>query len=356
MLKNQSIDASSYLAPIIGVKNKKIDQIMHKMVFNVNQMSKKVDNDIKQIKKQRTKQLSYDNRLRAKYGIAYDPDKIRQWQQELVKAGYNIAVDGDWGVKSKQAWNDYQLKKNQQTTKDTDMFTSLTNWINQFKPKPYPLSTNKNEQAIIDHKIHSGVTEPYWILDRNNHKLKHMQGNKALAQFDVMTGLSNDQDGYNFWDSYKTDPVYQKNKNFYNGSKQAQVTPAGIFTLSSSSYEGRPAFRWNEGSRDNTNTKQKTSVLFHIMPKSRQADFKNGIRNKSYGCVNLPTDALNYMINNNAVGDSIYSLPVRQGNYIYESEEEGHPLKVHYGNAPKRVQGKHYANKYDLNLNYNKGY
>lgn len=29
--------------------------------------------------------------------------------------------------------------------KDTDMFTSLTNWINKFKPKPYPLSTNKNE-------------------------------------------------------------------------------------------------------------------------------------------------------------------------------------------------------------------
>lgn len=45
-----------------------------------------------------------------------------------------------------------------------------------------------------------------------------MQGNKALAQFDVMTGLSNDQDGYNFWDSYKTDPIYQKDKNFYNGT------------------------------------------------------------------------------------------------------------------------------------------
>jgi len=51
----------------------------------------------------------------------------------------------------------------------------------------------------------------------------------------------------------------------------------------------------------------------------------------------LPTDALNYMINNNAVGDSVYSLPVRWGNYIYESGEEGHPLKVHYGNAPQRV-------------------
>lgn len=106
-----------------------------------------------------------------------------------------------------------------------------------------------------------------------------------------------------------------------------------------------------DGSRDNTNTKQKTSVLFHIMPKSRQTDFKNGVRNKSYGCVNLPTDALNYMINNNAVGDSIYSLPVRQGNYIYMNLEK---KDIHYGNAPQRVQGKHYANKYDLN--YNKGY
>lgn len=35
-----------------------------------------------------------------------------------------------------------------------------------------------------------------------------MQGNKALAQFDVMTGLSNDYDGYNFWNNYKTDPIY----------------------------------------------------------------------------------------------------------------------------------------------------
>lgn len=342
---------NSYLGNIIGVQRQKMEDFTNSGLKKVKQMNQRATQGFKQLQTRRKQQNNYDARLRAKYGAMYDPNKVRQQQQGLVKAGYNIAVDGDWGVKSKQAWHDYQLKKNQQTNKDTDMFTSFTNWINKFKLKPYPLSTNKNEQAIIDHKIHSGVTEPYWILDRNNHQLKHMQGNKTLAQFDVMTGLSNDQDGYNFWNNYKTDPIYQKDKNFYNGSKQAQVTPAGIFTLSSTSYEGHPAFRWDEGSRDNTNTKQKTPVLFHIMPKSRQTDFKNGIRNKSYGCVNLPTDALNYMINNNAVGDSIYSLPVRQGNYIYESGEGGHPLKVHYGNAPQRVQGKHYANKYDLNLN-----
>lgn len=351
---------NSYLGNIIGVQRQKMNDFTNSRLKKVRQMSQKATQGAKQLQTRRTQQNNYDARLRAKYGAMYNPNKVKQQQQELVKAGYNIAVDGDWGVKSKQAWQDYQSKRNQQisedTSKDTNIFTNLTNLISSLKPKPYPLSSNKNEQAIIDHKVNSGVTAPYWILDRNSHQLKHMQGNKALAQFDVMTGLSNDQDGYNFWDNYKTDQAYQKDKNFYNGSKQAQVTPSGIFTLSSSSYDGHPAFRWNEGSRGNTNTKQKTSVLFHIMPGSRQADFKQGVRSKSYGCVNLPTDALNYMIKNNAVGDSVYSLPVRQGNYIYESKEEGHPLKVHYGNAPQRVQGKHYANEYDLNLNYNKGY
>lgn len=235
---------NSYLGNIIGVQRQKMKDFTNSGLKKVKQMNQRATQGSKQLQTRRKQQNNYDARLRAKYGAMYDPNKVRQQQQELVKAGYNIAVDG--GVKSKQAWHDYQLKKNQQTNKDTDMFTSLTNWINKFKPKPYPLSTNKNEQAIIDHKIHSGVTEPYWILDRNNHQLKHMQGNKALAQFDVMTGLSNDQDGYNFWNNYKTDPIYQKDKNFYNGSKQAQVTPAGIFTLSSSSYEGHPAFRWKQ--------------------------------------------------------------------------------------------------------------
>lgn len=84
----------------------------------------------KQLQIRRKLQNNYDARLRAKYGTMYD--KVRQQQQELVKAGYNIAG----GVNR----HDYQLKKNQQTNKDTDMFTSLTNWINKFEPKPYPLT------------------------------------------------------------------------------------------------------------------------------------------------------------------------------------------------------------------------
>lgn len=95
-------------------------------------MNQRATQGSKQLQTRRKQQNNYDARLRAKYGAMYDPNKVRQQQQELVKAGYNIEV----GVKS----HDYQLKKNQQTNKDTDMFTSLTNWVNQFKPKPYLLT------------------------------------------------------------------------------------------------------------------------------------------------------------------------------------------------------------------------
>lgn len=55
----------------------------------------------------RQQKIDKDRRLIAKHGYGYDPDKIRQRQQELVKAGYKIAVDGDWGPQSKQAWQNY---------------------------------------------------------------------------------------------------------------------------------------------------------------------------------------------------------------------------------------------------------
>lgn len=82
----------------------------------------------------------------------------------------------------------------------------FTNWI---KPKPYLLTRMNRLLQTIKYIV-----------------VLLIGGNKALAQFDVMTGLSNDQDGYNFWNNYKTDPIYQKDKNFYNG-----VTPAGFFQL-----------------------------------------------------------------------------------------------------------------------------
>lgn len=62
-----------------------------------------------------------------------------------------------------------------------------------------------------------------------------------------MGGLTGDIDGYNFYDEWLKD----QSKNFYDDEKQAGSTPAGIFTLSPSCYEGKPAYRFNEGNKEN---------------------------------------------------------------------------------------------------------
>ena len=49
------------------------------------------------------------------------------------------------------------------------------------------------------------------------------------------------------------------------------------------------------------------------------------------GCINLPEEVLNYMNKNHAASDSLYVLPVQDGNYIYESNEEGHPIREYRG-------------------------
>ena len=97
--------------------------------------------------------------------------------------------------------------------------------------------------------------------------------------------------------------------------------------------------------------------MLHILPNPRIAAYNAGVRNKSYGCINATPEILEYMSKNYAGNDSLYSIPVKEGNYIYESNEEGHPLKTNYSNAPATVSGKHYATSYvDLPLTYNTGY
>ena len=168
-----------------------------------------------------------------------------------------------------------------------------------------------------------------------------------------MGGLTTNYDGYNFYDSYKKGV---SPKGFYDLEKQAMVTPTGVFTLASSSYDGRPAFRLEEGKRENNHKNRKLAAMMHIMPDTRIKDFNKGVCNKSYGCINLPEEVLNYMSKNHAVSDSLYVLPVQDGNYIYESSEEGHPLKVHYGNKPTNMTEKHYGIEVNLPLKYNEGY
>lgn len=217
---------------------------------------------------------------------------------------------------------------------------------------PYKVSKNKNEQAIEDHKVNSNVQDKYWIYDKQNNVLKHKQKDKTLATFPVMGGLTGDIDGYNFYDEWFKD----KSKNFYDGEKQAMSTPAGIFTLSQSNYEGKPAYRFNEGSRGNAHTNKKLAAMLHTMPSGRCDAFNKGSRNASFGCVNLPDEALNYIAKNYSANDSLYVLPINRENYIYESTDEGHPLKIKYNNAPQRAKLKHYNKTFDSYLKYNTGY
>ena len=217
---------------------------------------------------------------------------------------------------------------------------------------PYKVSKNKNEQAIEDHKVNSNVQDKYWIYDKQNNVLKHKQKDKTLATFPVMGGLTGDIDGYNFYDEWFKD----KSKNFYDGEKQAMSTPAGIFTLSQSNYEGKPAYRFNEGSRGNAHTNKKLAAMLHTMPSGRCDAFNKGSRNASFGCVNLPDEALNYIAKNYSANDSLYVLPINRENYIYESTDEGHPLKINYNNAPQRAKLKHYNKTFDSYLKYNTGY
>lgn len=104
---------NSYLGNIIGVQRQKMKNFTNSGLKKVKQINQRATQDSKQLQIKRKQQNNYNARLRAKYGAMYDPNKVRQQQQELVKAGYNIVVDGDWGEKTEQAWRNYQLKKNQ---------------------------------------------------------------------------------------------------------------------------------------------------------------------------------------------------------------------------------------------------
>lgn len=115
---------NSYLGNIIGVRRQEIDNFNNLMLKKTKQINQKATQNNKQFQTKRKQQNDYDARLIAKHGTMYDPNKVRKQQQELVKAGYNIAIDGDWGEKTEQAWRNYQLKKNQ-SKNSQDNFTGI---------------------------------------------------------------------------------------------------------------------------------------------------------------------------------------------------------------------------------------
>ena len=107
---------NSYLGNIIGAQRQKINDFTNSGLKRVRQMNKKATSTINQ---QRTKSRNYNARLMAKHGAGYDISEALAKQRELVKKGYKLAIDGDWGKQSEAAWQSYQKQK-QQKLQDAD--------------------------------------------------------------------------------------------------------------------------------------------------------------------------------------------------------------------------------------------
>ena len=107
---------NSYLGNIIGTQRQKINDFTNSELKRVRQMNKKATSTINQ---QRTKSRNYNARLMAKHGAGYDISEALAKQKELVKKGYKIAIDGDWGKQSEAAWQSYQ-KQQQKKLQDAD--------------------------------------------------------------------------------------------------------------------------------------------------------------------------------------------------------------------------------------------
>lgn len=116
--------ASSTLGLAITGQNQRNQQWTNQRMNDVKQMSAKATKDAK---KYRQEQSHYNSKLLAKHGAGYDISGAMSKQQELVKNGYKIAVDGDWGKQSEAAWQDYQQKKNltKQDATDNNILYSI---------------------------------------------------------------------------------------------------------------------------------------------------------------------------------------------------------------------------------------
>lgn len=115
----------NYLIRATEARRQKLNDFTASVLKKTKQINQKATQGAKQLQAKKARQDDYDSRLRAKFGAGYDPNRVRKMQQELVKAGYNIAVDGDWGPKSEQAWQDYQSKKNQPQQNSQNNFVGI---------------------------------------------------------------------------------------------------------------------------------------------------------------------------------------------------------------------------------------
>lgn len=295
----------------------------------------------KGLKDRSGKELSFE---KAVDGIFGNQTKIAI--NRAKQMGYNVNVDT--GV----------IKKNQQQVilngnlKQQSSFSPLQGLLNIFKSDPYIPSTGQNLQAVMEHKVKTGVTEPYIYVSPKEGKLYRLQGNKILYETPIASGVNFNSDGY-------TELPVSNGRAKYDRSITTSSTPAGVFTLAKpyNGYGDEPMFHLIEAERGNPQASF-TQVAIHAPATAdRQRRMMNGEKNLTYGCIQLPSGETKCQYNKGNInqGDSVYVEPTVKGNFLYE-DKDGH-IKTYFKETPKRVSGKTWGTSFNVNnVKYNTGY
>ena len=285
---------------------------------------------------------------------AVDGIKGNQTKSAIAKAkemGYNI--DLNKGTVNKLEKSSIRKNYNQFKLNNTKQEASFfPNIFNFFKEDEYVPSTAHNLQAIMDHKVKQGVTQPYFYVSPREGYLYRLQGDQILYRTPIATGVNFDSDGFTEL------PKNENGRLNYDRSLTTSSTPAGIFTLSRrmNAYN-EPSYHLIEASRGNSDAKMIQAAVHAPASADRHKRMMNGEKRLTYGCIQLPNGQMwceTYKGNINK-GDTIYVEPTVKGNYIYE-DKDGF-IKTHFEDTPTHISGDVWGKHFDLNnVRYNIGY
>lgn len=295
---------NSYLGNIIGTGQQQVSNVMNNKMNQVKQMGQQTTQKAKQLQVRKSQRDKSYARLRAKYGSMYDPDKVRQRQQELVNAGYKVAVDGDWGQKSELAWQNYQSKNNQPVQRKLTNMQAVTTYM--------PQTTGK-----------------YTVVDKASGKVYLYENGKLIGEDNATLG-SFKGDGYT---------VTKDEKDWKNKARQ---TGAGIFTV-----RNITDMYGDKGIQLNTANGRITSEALHRnLGGGKDGDRKQG----SGGCVR--SDIVPQMARRGwySKGDSVIVVPELQGNSIKFDQNSG-KFYTNFTNMPQSVR--HPGGYNEVKLQYN---
>lgn len=260
------------------------------------------------------------------------------------------AVDGQWGAITEAAMRNAKLNNSRSNNRSFN-FDKL---FSLFDKKPYIPSNAHNMQAVMEHKVKTGVSEPYFYISPKEGKLYRIQGNKILFETPIATGVNFNYDGYTEL-PYKDDGEHL----IYDRSLTTSSTPAGIFTLAEpyNGYNNESTFHLIEAKKGNREARR-TQIAIHAPSTSdRQRRMMNGEKGLTYGCIQLPSGKIKCYENSGNInkGDSVYIEPTVEGNYLYEDKDTH--IKTHFKETPKHVTGKTWGTSFDINnIRYNTGY